>query len=274
MGDVLGVEVKQALAGEMTPKFLATLDAAGRPNCVPIISITPYDGPGEDDAPDLVFGEFFMNKSRQNLLDNSQVGVAVFTAALEAWSLKGTFLGFETTGPYVDWVNQLPLLRYNAYTSARAAGPIRVDEVSEKRGLTKAGVLCNYLRASAMARLLRPSTGNAPCMPRPVEAKFRRASAVRAIAFRDADGFPRALPVMGCVPAGPNRLLVADPLFDAYASAIAPGAEVAVAIITTDPIAYQVKGVYGGRRAGVGVIDLTACYSASPPLLGERLDTR
>ncbi len=57
----------KALAGETTPKFLATLDSSGRPNCVPVISITPY----KDDL--LIFGEFMLNKTRSNLFANEKV---------------------------------------------------------------------------------------------------------------------------------------------------------------------------------------------------------
>lgn len=267
----LDPELKDALCGEMTPKFLATLDSAGRPNCVPVITITPYD----DET--LIFGEFFMNKSRKNLLENDNVGVAVIQMApnngvFEAWSLKGTFLGFETVGERIDAINQMPLLRYNAYTGVRAAGAIRVVEVSERHCLTKGRFLRDFLWASALAPLLKPNREGRRCMPGRVVEKFRRMSAVRAAAFRDADGFPRAFGVMACVPAGPNRLVMGDPLLAAYEPGLEEGAELAVSVLTMDPIAYQVKGEYRGRRAGLSVVDLMACYSASPPLLGERLD--
>ena len=53
--------LKEALSGEMTPKFLATRDLAGKPNIVPVTTITPYD----DET--LVFGEFMLNKTKKNL---------------------------------------------------------------------------------------------------------------------------------------------------------------------------------------------------------------
>jgi len=264
---MMDAKLQKALAGDMTPKFLATLDAKNRPNCVPVISIAPYpDGT-------LVFGEFLMNKSRANLAVNDKVGVAVINSAFDGWSLKGTFRGFETTGERVNFVNNSSLLRYNAYTSVRAAGTIEIHEISEKQTLSKARLLCDFLHASAVETLLRGRSGAKQCMPDRVKEKYRRMSAVRAVAFLDTDGFPRAFPVMTCLAAGPNRLVMADPLAAAYTPAITANAELAVAIITMDPIAYQVKGRYVGRRVGVHVIDLTECYSASPPLVGDRLDT-
>lgn len=254
--------LRAALSGDMTPKFLATLDAAGRPNCVPVISITPWDDRT------LVFGEFFMNKTRKNLAVNDKVGVAVLNERFEGWSLKGRFLGFETAGPYVDFFNELPLFRYNAYTSVRSAGAIRVEHISEAYAHSKPGLLRDFVHARLVAPLLRRPGQRA--MPRRVCDKFRRMQAVRALAYRDADGYPRALPLMACFSAGPTRLLMKGPMLDQMAPP--SGSEIAVSIITMEPIAYQVKGIYAGRAAGLGRVDIAECYSASPPLLGERLD--
>lgn len=266
MGVTFSDRLRTALTGDRTPKFLATLDASSRPNCVPIITLTPY---GEDT---LIFGEFFMNKSRKNLMENPRVGVAVLNDAFEGWSLKGEFLGFETTGEKVDFINQQPMFRYNAYTSIRAAGTLRITEVSPMFSLGKMRLLTAFARIIVTMPLLHDGKGRDACMPGRVQEKFKRMTAVRAMAYRDADGVPRAFPVMACLPAGANRLLVRDTLFTRYAAAIPINAEVAVAIITMDPVAYQVKGRYAGMRLGAGIVDLEDCYSASPPLLGEKLN--
>ena len=266
MTGMLDKEAHEALSGDMTPKFLATLDEAGRPNCVPVISIMPY----KENV--LIFGEFMMNKTRHNLHENLKVGITVLTAAYETWSIKGEFLGFETTGPGVDFVNGQPMFRYNSYTSVRAAGMIRVHEVSAKHQFGKAQLLGGFSHAFAARSLFGLFGERGRCMPRPVQEKFARLSAVRAIAFKDTDGSPRVFPVLACVASGTKRLVFAWSGCGAYRSAIPVGTEVAVAIITMDPIAYQVKGRYAGTRAGIGIIDITECYSASPPLVGERLD--
>ena len=263
---LLSGDVREALAGDMTPKFLATLGPSGQPNCVPVITICPYD----DDT--LVFGEFMLNKSRDNLLGCDKVGVAVITESLHAWSLKGTFLGFETTGPRVEFVNQLPTLRYNAYTSIRSAGLIRVEDVSAEHTASRLSVLTDYLAVRALAPLFRRGVREDKAMPRQVAEKFSRISAVRAIAHRDHDGYPRAFPVMTCVPVHPARLLLAGSLFRACQAGITPGAGLAASVLTMDPIAYQVKGVYAGATRGIGAMDIRESYSASPPLVGKRLD--
>lgn len=261
---MLDAKLKQALSGEMTPKFLATLDDAGKPNCVPVISLAPWDDTT------LIFGEFLMNKTRANLLVNDKVGVTVINDALETWSLKGTFLGFETTGPHVEWINHQPMFRYNAYTSIRAAGVIRVESVSSMSAYSSKGLLFDFAQLWLAAPFLKRS-GRA-CMPLRVREKFGRTKAVRALAFRDEDGFPCTMTVMACIPSGANRLLLRSKAICACRD-ISPETEVAISIITMDPVAYQVKGTYQGCVAGCGVVQVNECYSASPPLLGERLDT-
>ena len=263
---VLPVELRAALAGPMVPKFLATVGPAGEPNIVPVISLQPWD-----DAT-LVFGEYLMVKSRRNLAGNPKVGVLVVTEALRAWALRGTFLGFEETGAWFERVSQSELLRYNAYTGIRAAGGIRIEGVSPAVDFGKAEVLAGFLRARALRPLLTPARGTPPRMPSRVQEKLARLQALRAAAYVDDEGFPRAFPLLSCFPAGPSRLVIADCSFDAIARDLAPGARLAVCVLTFDPVAYQVKGRYAGRRAGVGIVDLTECYSACPPRVGARLD--
>jgi hypothetical protein len=267
MGETMDKHLRNVLSGDRTPKFLATLDGDGVPNCVPVISIVPWD------ETTVIFGEFLMNKTRRNLHENAPVGIAVMNDAFEGWSLKGTFLGFETSGEHIEHINRLAMFRYNAYTSVRAAGIIRIGSVVNHPVLGRAEVLRDYLRASLIAKFMR-SNGEKEfsCMPGRVQEKFERLGAVRAVAYRDSGGFPNALPMIACMPAGPNRLIADASLFRQYTQEMPPGTPLAAAIITKDPVAYQVKGIYAGRRTGVDIIDLKECYSASPPLLGDRID--
>jgi hypothetical protein len=272
----IDAELMRALAGEMTPKFMGTLDALGVPNCVPVTTTTVFD------EHSLVFGEFLMNKTRKNLLACDKVSVAVITESFDTWSIQGAFLGFETAGDRVDFINRSPLFRYNAYTSIRAAGAIRIESVSAKTSLSKGHYLCDFLRCITVRRFLRANNrapqsvpgaaDRAPIMPRSVIEKFARFSAVRALTYVNEKGYPVTFATVACVPAGPNRLLLGDSLFRAHSASLVPGSTVAVSVLTREPVAYQVKGLYRGIRLGSGVVDLNECYSASPPLLGERLD--
>lgn len=72
----LAPEIISTFAGEMTPKFLATLNAEGLLNIAPIISLEAAD------EKTLIFGEFMMWKTRQNLEVNPHVAAAVLTTEL------------------------------------------------------------------------------------------------------------------------------------------------------------------------------------------------
>ncbi|HEY3313942.1 MAG TPA: hypothetical protein VGL40_01480, partial [Bacillota bacterium] len=50
------------------------------------------------------------------------------------------------------------------------------------------------------------------------------------------------------------------------------GAEVAVAVLTAQPVAYQVKGVIATSGPGRLGIRITEAFTATPPVPGERVD--
>jgi predicted pyridoxine 5'-phosphate oxidase superfamily flavin-nucleotide-binding protein len=104
-------------------KFMATVDDGGVPNVAPILSVMPF---GEET---LVFVDIMMNKTRKNLLSNGKVAVSVLTKNGISYQVKGTFEGFQTSGPLFDMFATHKLLKYNAYSGPRAVGTIHVDSV-------------------------------------------------------------------------------------------------------------------------------------------------
>ena len=93
-----GETLAPARSAGVTPKFLATRSVDGVPNVVPCVSILPAD-----DQPDTVFfGNFLLRKSIKNLQADARVGVLVITPELRGWILKGDFVEFQRTGPYVE----------------------------------------------------------------------------------------------------------------------------------------------------------------------------
>lgn len=265
MTQALSPRAHEVMSLEEVPIFLATLDEQGRPNCVPVVTITPYEGDT------LIFGDFMLHKTRKNLQTDMHVGVAMFSDRLEGWSIRGTFLGFETDGEPFDFMNRSPMFRYNAYTGVRAAGLIRIVDISEQMNVSKWMLPGRIACAKASAPFARSMSTGSPRMPRQVEEKFRRVSAIRALAFKDADGYPRAVPMLACFSAGQNRLVMCDSMLERYESEIPDGGEVAVSVLTPEAISYQVKGRYH-KKWGISLVDIDECYSASPPLLGDRLD--
>ncbi len=254
----------EALRGAMTPKFLATRSRDGKPNVVPLVSLAP----AEDQEGLLTFGNFLLRKSIENLKEDSRVGILVITPSLEGWRLRGDFLEFQTSGPYVERQKAGPLLRYNAYTGVRNAGLIRVGKLLGPFRVSRAQVLSEYLLARAAAVGQARRTRSGVQLPRPVRKEFGRMVAVKVMAWIGESGYPEVVPMLSLQPAG-RSALVGWHIPEGMPRP-ADGAQVAANILTFEAISYQAKGRWvAGPRAGA--IEVSEVYAGGPPLPGGRL---
>jgi hypothetical protein len=260
--------VMRALSGPVTPKFLATRDAQGIPNVVPVISLEAAD------ERTIIFGEMMIWKTRRNLEADARVAILVLSPDLRGWTVRGRFVEFQRTGAYFDHIMDSESIRYNAYSGIRSAGVIQVLEVARTFKLSQAGLLIDTARCGWLARRLSRNSAEGGAMPLQVQEKFSRLRAAKAAAYLDASGHPDCLPALPLVPAGPARLVWGGRALEG-ASDLTPGSAVAAAVITPEPVAYQVKGEFAGWRRSLGrrlgVIDVREAYSACPPLPGKRL---
>lgn len=230
-----------------TVKFLATADEKGLVNVAPILTTDYY----RDDL--LVFGEFIMWKTRQNLLKNNRVAVLVVDEKLEYFTLEGTFTGFETKGEAFDHVNGSPLLKYNAYTGVRSAGLIRVDSVSPNSTVSRLRIIRDLIPGAL--------TGKKMSINRVVGEKFKRLKAIKALAFPRESGH-------AVVPVPVIRIEGDTMIF--RNSDCPPGVFAAMAVITMDPVTYQVKGTLS-REGGLCRLKVEEIYTGGIPVPGKRI---
>ncbi len=267
--DRLSPEAEASFARPMLPKFLATVSSEGTPNIVPIISIEAAD------PKTIIFAELMIWKTRKNLEENPKVAAAVMTRDLKAWVVKGDFEGFQKKGKYYDKLSCNELLRYNAYTGIRSAAVIRIKEVLPAVPLPKLKLLGDLIKT----RILSPRAGSQLQgkreMPVPVSEKFRRLMGVKFLAYIDTDGYPGIIPLLSLFPADGRKLIFGTSISSEAIGRLKFSEKVAASVITSDPVAYQVKGSFQGIKRywgiKVGVIDIDELYSASPPLPGERI---
>jgi len=266
--DRLTGDLAEALHGEMVPKFLATLDATGTPNVVPIISLDAAD------ERTLIFGEFLIWKTRKNLEADPRVAAVVLTEDLKVWTLKGRFREFVETGPHVDQMNAKEMFRYNAYVGIRRAAVIDLEAVTGEWSFSKPNVAAELLPVKG-ASLVLGGRGGKAIPPRVIE-KFGRTQAVKMLAWQGEDGHPVAVPSFSLTPTRSQTMLFGTRLFRRQLKGLHRGARLAASVITMDPVAYQVKGAFEGQRltpAGrLGRIRVEEVYSASPPLPGEKIE--
>jgi hypothetical protein len=258
---ILSTELINALAGERTPKFLATVSAGGIPNIV--------------DANTIIFGEFMVVKTRQNLEQVPEVGVAVFTEDLRIWAFRGRFLRFERTGSYVDMINGTEMFRYNAYSGIRSAGVIEAVEVTHTWTMSKQELLRQMLVVKILRRFFLSSSNDGVVLPSVVKEKFDRFKAVKFLAYKDSQGYPACIPVPSLFSAGNGKMIFGTFLAHQAIQDIAHSTFMAASVITLDPVAYQIKGTFEGikskRLGSVGFLRIKEAYSASPPLPGHRI---
>jgi hypothetical protein len=258
----------QALSELRAPKFLATRGADGIPNVVPVLSLEAVD------ERTIVFGEMMIWKTRRNLEADPRLSILVLSPDLRAWTVRGRFVGFQRSGPYFDHIASEASARYNPYGSYRSAGVIEVLGITHVSQSSQLGLLLATLRCRLPARGLPRDGRTSTPMPTQVQDKFDRLRAAKTLAVIDASGHPDCLPGLPLITAGRGRLLFGGTAAHDLA-ALAPGAAVAAAVLTPEPVAYQVKGVFAGMRRSLGqvlgVIDVREAYSACPPLPGKLL---
>jgi predicted pyridoxine 5'-phosphate oxidase superfamily flavin-nucleotide-binding protein len=116
-------EVVDMMNDAQASKVLATCDDAGKLNVVPKGTLTAVD------EETIAFADIFGDKTNVNLKDTQKAAVAVFKMQLPpvGYQVKGTFQGFQTSGPLFDTFAQQVKQLLNL--DIRSVGVIKVDEV-------------------------------------------------------------------------------------------------------------------------------------------------
>jgi len=112
------------LSASDSAKMLATVDAKGIPNVVPLWFVAV-------DPETIAFAEVFIKKTKENLEKNKQAAIAVFKGPMTGYQLKGTFSGFQTSGPVFDNFEKKSMETMKMHI--KSAGIIKVTEVSVLR---------------------------------------------------------------------------------------------------------------------------------------------
>ena len=114
-------EVMDLLTAPDAAKMLATVDAKGVPNVVPVWSIRSMD------PETIAFAEIFIKHTKENLLKTKKAAIAVFKGPMVGYQLKGTFIGFQTSGPLFDGFAKA--IKDQMKLDIKSVGVIKVDEV-------------------------------------------------------------------------------------------------------------------------------------------------
>ncbi|HUT52283.1 MAG TPA: hypothetical protein VM658_02730 [bacterium] len=249
-------------------KFAATVDQAGVPNVVPLLSARSVD------PETIAFVRFMVWKTARNFEANRKITFACTGPWGRAYLAKGEFMEWQTQGPLIEQFENEALYRYNAYTGANMIGVVKVREVMSFPGGGIAGPMLKSL-AARLAGKAGPAENGGP-MPVQVVEKWGRPLAAKFIAMVDEQGDPLAFPMMGLTAPDAGTLLFPLPRDMAHPlNRLVEGARVAASVFTLEPVAYQVKGIFGGEvqreKKAFGVIKVNEVYTAAPPVPGRRI---
>lgn len=265
--NVLDKEIIDAIQIFMTPKFMVTKDSTNEPNVALVMTWTVYEGNT------LVYGDFMTVKSRENLTSNNrQMSILVFTMGLDSWLIKAEFESFHRNDALYEFIAQTPLFRYNQYTNARAAGVAEAVSSSEKFAISKLAVLSSFIKATIAKRKVPIEASKEGNMPKNIHKAFSAMAAVKVLAFVDDDGFPVAFPEFGMLPVSPNTIVVKRREEKRRGFLLRDEQRVAISLVTLEPAAFQMKGVFHEIDDSTGYIRLDHVYACSLPRPGVRVD--
>ena len=260
-------EIEEAMKEFLTPKFMVTKDSEGEPNVVPVLSWTVY----QDNT--MVYGDFMTFKSKKNVNDgNTQMSIVVFTTDLDSWLIKADFESYHRNDDIYEFIAQTPLFRYNQYTNAREVGVAEAFWASPKYGISKMAVLSAFLKAKMAGRKVPTVESEEGNMPLNVMKRMAQMAAVKIIAYVDEDGYPVAFPEFGMLPVSSNRLVIKRGEEKRRGFTLKDGVRVAIALVTLEPAAFQLKGTFREIDDSTAYIELDRVYTCSLPRPGERVD--
>ncbi|MFX1252753.1 MAG: hypothetical protein ACFFCZ_14195 [Promethearchaeota archaeon] len=255
----LSKAVKEAFAIGMAAKFLATRDETGVPNLAMIATVTPWN----DEH--LIFGNFLMWQTQENLKKGSPVSVTVMTQDFQCWEARGRFLGFESSGEKFNTMSENEIFRYSALGLLRSVGTIAVNEVHPiKMNMLSIGKewLLTKIAAKRPKDLPEGKTIN------PVVVK--NASVLQGAKFLTVsrNDHLEQFPVMGLKPCNDYLVIRGD-------LPLKTGDQVAVTTLTMDLKAFQIKGTYSGVRRSKGIkfgyVRVTNVKTQTPPLVSREI---
>lgn len=114
-------EVSDVISSADSAKMMATVDSKSVPNVVPVWSVIAVD------SETIAFAEIFIKKTKENLEKNKNVAIAVFKGPTTGYQLKGTFVGFQTSGPVFENFSQKIMAAMKM--QIKSVGIIKVDAV-------------------------------------------------------------------------------------------------------------------------------------------------
>lgn len=120
---IIPKEICEKFSNPNAIKVLGTVDAEGNPNVAIVGSLFIID------RETIGFVDMQLLKTRKNLEATKKAAVLVWVPPSSCYELKGTFEGFQKSGPLYDAISNSPAVRFLTTVNPRGIGAIKVESI-------------------------------------------------------------------------------------------------------------------------------------------------
>lgn len=243
--------------------LVATLTGAGEPHVTLLTTICANGAKG------LTIGEFSRGLSKENMASRGKVGFLVMSLDRRLWRGKAIWKRSAKDGPEYVKYNRQPMFCYNTYFGINTVHYLDLVDIEGPAPLPLAGVALASVATALKARAARPRSSE-PVLPPFAVSILDALASLNFLAFVDADGFPRIVPVLQARSAGTSRIVFTPGPWGAELAAMPQGAAAAVFSMNLGMEGFFARGQFlGCVKRGLLGVDLDYLYNAMPSLHGQ-----
>jgi len=213
---------------------------------------------------ELMFGKTYDGKTKILMQEKKKCSFILATLTREFWRGRLNFTGSASNGEDMNYYNEKPKNRYNAYYPVNEIEYFDLLDV-DYGTLDFGAYVAAAHKAAAVAEKFVSQSDEDP-LTGFVMTMLARQDCIKFLAYEGEDGYPRMLPLFQAIPVGKDRFIFLDEPNTDDVRAIPAGAKVTLHCICMFSMeAVQFRGIYQGLQDGVGVMDVRMIYNPMAP---------
>lgn len=212
---------------------------------------------------ELMFGKTYYGQSKVLMQEKKKCAFILASLTKEYWRGRLDFTGSAANGDDMQYYNEKPKNRYNAYYPVNEIFYFNLLDV-DHGPIDFATYIGAAHKAAAVAANYVGQSGETPLVPLTLEI-VQRQDCIKFLAYEGEDGYPRFIPMLHAIPVGPDRFIFAGEPHGEDIGAIPQGAKVTLHCISMFTMeAIQFRGLFQGLQDGIGVLDIKQVVNPMP----------
>ena len=258
MRTVLTQEEMGKFAADVKYSFIGVINDEGYPH---MNIFTSLEAKTEDK---LMFGRTYYGQTKVLMQEKKKCAFIMATLTREFWRGRLDFTHGLPSGEDMEYYNNKPKNRYNAYYPVTQVEYFDLLDV-ENGVLDFAAFGASAQVAAAVADKYVSDSPEDP-LTGFVMTMLARQDCIKFLAYEAEDGYPKFIPLIHAIPVGQDRFIFADEPHGEDIRAIPAGAKVTLhGICMYSMEAIQFRGIYQGLQDGIGIMDIKQVYNPMVP---------